>query len=59
MYKSVASCSTNRLLRFPPVSLFLPSKPDTETHSFFNVIEHKLKIIYVYLLYPKEYSDIN
>ena len=42
-----------------PVSLFLPSKPDTETHSFFNVSEHKLKIIYMYLLYLKEYCDIN
>ena len=49
-----------RLLRFPPVSLFFPLKPDTETRSFFNVSElHKLKIIYMYLLYPKEYCDIN
>ena len=43
-------------LHFP---IFLPSKPDTEAHSFFNVSEHKLKIIYMHLLYLKEYCDAN
>ena len=59
IFKSVASCTIKCLLRFPPRVPISSVKPATETHSFFNVSEHKLKIIYMYLLYPKEYCDIN
>ena len=44
---------------FTRVSSFHLSKPDTGIHSSFNVSEHRLKLIYMHLLYPKEYLEFH